>query len=206
MNKNDFIKLVNILVEKKIKELLPKMIEDEIKKHTESGIQPDAQDFENDDDLKNLIPNTNYRDSILRDGSTKKGAQTEGKKWSKNSAINKILNETAQSFKPLPKDPTDTLSGGNYQQMLSEEYENVGDEFTFNTKNMTDVVNRTPVTPGKPAVNNLKNELLQEPGAAPEIVNAMVKDYSKMLKKIDKSAKAKRGGGMPLKSGVGESW
>ena len=57
MNKNDFIKLVNILVEKKLKELLPKMIEDEIKKHTESGIQPDEQDFANDDDLKNLIPN-----------------------------------------------------------------------------------------------------------------------------------------------------
>jgi len=207
MNKNDFIKLVNIIVEKKMKELLPQMIEDEVKKHMESGIQPDEDDFANDDDLKSLIPNFDYRDSILRDGSTKKGTQTEGKNWSKNSAINKILNETAESFKPLPKDPTDTLAGGNYQQMLSEEYENFGDEFTFNTKNMSDIVNRTPVAPGKPAINKLKNELAQEPGAAPEIVNAMVKDYSKLLKKIDKTSKLKRDGHRTtVMPGVGEKW
>lgn len=207
MDKNDFIKLINLLVEKKMKELLPRMIEDEIKKHIESGIQPSDDDFEADDDLKSLIPFAANKNPIIRDGSTKTGKQTESKSWSKNPMINKILNETAQNFTALKKDPTDTLGGGaSYQQMLSEEYENIGDEFTFNTKNMSSAVNRNPVSPGKPAVSNLKSQLLQEPGAAPEIVNAMVKDYSKMMKKIDKTAKAKRGGGLPLQSGIGEDW
>ena len=117
------------------------------------------------------------------------------------------MNETAQSFVPLKKDPADTLAGGNYQEMMAEEYGDMGQEFNFNTKNMSDVVNRNPVSPGKPAVNKLKNELLQEPGAAPEIVNAMVKDYSGVMKSLKKSAKNKRGGGMPLMPpGVGESW
>ena len=204
MKTNDFIKVVNLLIDKKLKELIPKMVEIEVKKQLESGIQPDASDFYNDDDLKNLIPHGDYKNSIIRDGSIK-APTAEGKNWSKNSAINKILNETAESFVPLKKDPADTLAGGNYQQMMADEY---GDMGNFNTKNMSGVVNRNPVSPGKPAVNNLKNELLQEPGAAPEIVDAMVKDYSGVMKSLAKSAKTKRGGGgMPLMPpGVGESW
>ena len=206
MKTNHFIKLVNLLIDKKLKELIPKMVEVEVKKQLESGIQPDASDFYKDDDLKNLIPHSDYKDSIIRDGSVKT-PKDEGKNWSKNSAINRILNETAQSFVPLKKDPADTLAGGNYQEMMAEEYGDMGQEFNFNTKNMSDVVNRNPVSPGKPAVNKLKNELLQEPGAAPEIVNAMVKDYSGVMKSLKKSAKNKRGGGMPLMPpGVGESW
>jgi hypothetical protein len=206
MDKNDFIKLVNLLVDKKLKEILPGMIESEIKRHLESGIEPDEEDYAADDDLKNLIPYNTNKSPIIRDNSNKRGKQTESKSWSKNPIINKILDETAKNFTGVPKDPSDPYSGGSYQQLLSEQYENVSDEFSFNTKNMANIVNRNPVAPGKPAVNNLKNELLQEPGAQPEIVNAMVKDYSKLLKKIDKTAKAKRGGGLPLRNGVGEDW
>ena len=206
MDKNDFIKLINLLVDKKLKEILPGMIEAEIKRHLESGIEPDEDDYAADDDLKNLIPFNSNKTPIIRDGSNKTGKQTESKVWSKNPMINKILSETAKNSPGILKDPSDTLAGGSYQQLLSEQYENVADEFSFNTKNMTNIVNRNPVVPGKPAVNNLKNELLQEPGAQPEIVNAMVKDYSKLLKTIDKKAKKNRGGGLPLGNGIGESW
>lgn len=209
MNKADFIKLIDIIVEKKLNAILPGLIDAEIKKHLESGIQPDIDDFEEeeDDDLKTLLSNPNSEHPVIRNNSIKKTPQMEEKKWTKNPVINKILTETAQSFKPLPKDPTDTVGGTGYQQMLSEEYETIGDEFSFNTKNMADAINRNPVHSAKaPAVNNLKSQLLQEPGANANIVNAMVKDYSKVLKKADKISKSTRGGGMPLGQGVGEDW
>lgn len=196
MNKNDFIKLINLIVEKKLKEILPEMIASEIKKHTESGIEPDEDDYANDGDLRSLIPHNDFKNSILNDNSTKKENQTEGKKWTKNSTINEILNDTARDFKGMPKDPADT----SYQQLLESEYETTDESFTFNTKNMANVINKS--TPGvvKPAaVHNLKNQVLNEvPGASPKIVDTMVKDYSGMLKKMEKSAKIKRGGGGSL--------
>jgi hypothetical protein len=88
--------------------------------------------------------------------------------------------------------------------MLAEEYDNVSDEFSFNTKNMMDVVNRHPVAPGKAGVNNLKNEMLQTAGAQPKIVDAMVKDYSGAMKRLKNKPKSKVRPLMP--SGMGESW
>ena len=207
MNKDDFIKLINIIVEKKLNAILPDMIDSQIKKYLESGIQPDMDDFEDDDDLKSLLLNPKSSNAIIRDNSITKKTQTEEKKYAKNPVINKILNETAQNFTGLAKDPTDTLGGGSYQSLLAAEYENVGEEFSFNTKNMGNVINRPPVAPQvKTTVNNLKNQVAQETGAAPAIVDAMVKDYSKILKKANSLAKSKRGGGLPLRSGVGEDW
>lgn len=206
MNKNDFIKLINILVEKKLNEILPGMIEAEVKKQTQSGIRPDIDDFESDDDLKSLILNPHTSTPIIRDNTQKKQIKTENKQFSKNPVINKILNETAKDFTPLAKDPTDPMSGGSYQRLLESEYENVSDEFTFNTKNMTNAINRTQPQPKHIAQENLKNQLLNQPDAKPEIVNAMVKDYSKLLKTIDKKAKSTRGGGIRPISGIGENW
>ena len=192
MNKNDFIKLINLIVEKKLKEILPEMIASEIKKHTESGIEPDYDDYANDGDLRSLIPGTDFKNSILSDNSTKKEPQTEGKKWTKNSTINKILNDTAQNFKGVPPDPSDS----SYQQLLESQYQTTDESFTFNTKNMSNVINRPTPEVAKPvAVHNLKNKVLNEvPGASPKIVDIMVKDYSGMLKKLDKEAKSRRGG------------
>lgn len=193
MNKNDFIKLINLLVEKKLKEILPGMIESEIKKHVESGIEPDEEDYAADDDLRSLIPNTDFTNSLLRDGSTKREPKTEGKEWTKNSTINKILNDTAKDFKGMPIDPADA----SYQQLLESQYETSDDSLTFNTKNMGEVINSPIPGASKPvAVHNLKNQVLNEvPGASPKIVDIMVKNYSGMLKKLDRQAKIKRGGG-----------
>ena len=40
MNKNEFVKLINLLIEKKLKEILQEMISTELRKQTESGIKP----------------------------------------------------------------------------------------------------------------------------------------------------------------------
>ena len=200
MNKDDFMKLINIIVDKKIKEILPKMVEKEIRKYMESGIEPDASDMSSD--IKNLIPYSNTSHPVIRDNKQSKSPQTEDKKWSKNPVINKILSETANSGQKLRVDPSDPMAPASYQQLMESEYENIEEEFTFNTKSAFQ-------TPKMPAVRNnaavLKQQVMMD-GAPPEVANAMVKDYSGVLKKMNAVAKQKRGGGLPLGNGVGEDW
>lgn len=189
MDKNDFIKIVNLLVDKKLKEILPGMVEKEVQKYMESGIEPDADDF--DIDAKSLLPYSVNKNPVIRDNKQIKPKQTEGKKWSKNPIIDKILNETAESFTGLPKDPTDM---GSYQQLMESEYGAITDEFTFNTKNMSSgIIPPMPTNKVTPAV--LKQQVMMD-GAPPEIANIMVKDYSKMLKKMDKAAESVRNKGI----------
>lgn len=191
MDKKDFIKLINLLVDKKLKEILPGMVEQEVQKYMESGIEPDNDDFSAD--VKNLIPYSVNKNPVIRDNTqTKKPQQSEGKTWSKNPVINNILNQTAQNFTPLEKDPTDGM--GSYQQLMESEYSNLGDEFTFNTNNMMDAI--TPKMPtSKPSAAVLKQQVIMD-GAPPEIANIMVKDYSKVLKTMNKVAQQKRKGGI----------
>jgi len=181
MDKENFIKVVNLLIDKKLKQILPKMVEKEVKKYMESGIEPTKKDF--DADIKSLIPHISNKNPIIKDNKQKKLPQTEGKQWTKNPIINNILNETVQNFTGLPKDPTDGIS---YQQLMESEYKNIGDEFTFNTGNMMDAIApKIPTTKSNEVI--LKQQVMMD-GAPPEIANIMVKDYSKMLEKMDKAA------------------
>ena len=81
---------------------------------------------------------------------------------------------------------------------MESEYQDIGGEFTFNTKNMTDALQPISAGTNDMKTNNLKNAVMRETGASPTIVNKMIRNYSKDLKKMDKEAKAKRGGGIPL--------
>ena len=200
MNKNDFIKLINLLVDKKIKEILPKMVENEVRTYMESGIQPDEFDF--DLDAKELLPYTKSSSPIIRDNTSKRQKMSEEKVWTKNPVINKILNETAKNPTKLPVDPSDSLAGSGYQQLLESEYQDIGNEFTFNTKNMTSAISRP--MPTQQNANVLKQQVMMD-GAQPEIANAMIKNYGPILKKLDKAAKKVRGGGLSG-GGAGESW
>jgi hypothetical protein len=175
MDKKDFIKLINLLVDKKIKEILPDMVKREVKKYMESGIEPNEDDFSSD--VKNLLPYSVSKSPVIRDGRQTKASQTEQKKWSKNPIINNILNETAQNYTQLASDSTDM---NTYRQLIESEYENIDNEFTFNTNNMMSAV--------KPSSEVLKSKVIQD-GATPAIANIMITDYSKMLKTMDKAAK-----------------
>lgn len=186
MDKKDFIKLINLLVDRKLKEILPSMIKNEVQKYMESGIEPTAKDFAAD--VKKLIPQIVNRNPIIRDNKKQnRVAQLEGKQWSKNPVINNILNETAQNFTPLEKDSNNI---GSYQQLMESEYRNINEDFTFNTNNMMDAI--TPKVPtGKASEAALKQQVMMD-GASPVIANIMIKDYSKTLKTLDKTAKKKR--------------
>lgn len=188
MDKNDFVKLINILVEKQVSQLVPVLVKNEIKKYMESGIEPSRDDYMKDQSLKNLIPTRSApRNTVIRDNSIK-----EKKEWTKNSAINKILNETAQNSKPLPRDN----DFGDYRAMMTGEYDNIEKEFTFNSKTLLNSGPSIPSAKGSTAV--LKQQVAQvadDLGAPPEIVNAMVKDYRGLLKKVDAKAKQNRNNG-----------
>lgn len=205
MEKNEFIKLINLLVEKKMKQLLPGMVEKEVEKYLQSGIEPSMADFAADDDLKQLIP-TGNKVPVIRDGTTKKTRKVEQKKWSNNDVINRILNDTAQDFKPLPKDPADAMSGGlsSFGQLMESEYSDIGSELTFNTNNMGQVLNKSLQTKipiqstSQESTETLKNQIISS-GVDETIAGAMIKDYSGFLKVVDKKAKVRRGAGIKWK-------
>jgi hypothetical protein len=188
MDKNEFVSIINTLVEKRVSQLVPVLVKNEIKKYMESGIKPSGDDYMKDQSLKNLIPTQSVpRNTVIRDSSIK-----EKKEWTKNSAINKILNETAQNSKPLPRDN----DFGDYRAMMTGEYDNIEKEFTFNSKTLLNSGPSIPSAKGSTAV--LKQQVAQvadELGAPPEIVNAMVKDYRGLLKKVDAKAKQNRNSG-----------
>lgn len=196
MEKKDFIKLINLIVDKKLSELLPGMVKKEVEFYLQSGIKPGPDDFNKDSSLKDLIPAVKPSNSIIRDNSV-----SEERSFSKNSVINKILNETAANFQPLPKVAGDI--SGDYKAMLSGEYDGIENEFTFNSKNMMDVVNRTK-SPVKASTNNLKQEILNS-GAPPEIANVMIKDYRTLMKKQNDIKKSGKIAPLPG-NGIGESW
>ncbi len=188
MDKKNFIKLINLLIDKRLKAILPSMVENEVKKYMKSGIEPTAKDFNSG--IKNLIPQSQRKNVVIRDDKQKSSLQTEERQWCKNSEINKILNETAKDFTPLEKDPSDVMS---YKQLIESEYENINEDFTFNTNNMTNLLSKEIVTRQPHGEISLKQQMIHD-GASPEIANIMIKDYSKLLKNVDKITQMNRDG------------
>lgn len=189
MTKKEFIKLINFLVKKKLKEILPDMIEKQINKYMQSGIEPDIDYYSVNN--KNLVHKMSSKNPIIRDNIQIKQTQSEGKNWSKNPVINKILNETAKNFIPIEKDTSEI---GDYKQLMQSKYETIDEEFTFNTKNMMNSLSQKFPDTTQISSESLKRQIIAN-GAPQKIANIMVKDYSKMLNKMDEMAKKVRNKG-----------
>lgn len=198
MTKDDFIKVINLLVDKRLEKImkdLPNMIHVEIENYMKKGISPDPSEYESD--TSKLISDPYRKNTIIKDDKSYK-IKTESRHWSDNNALNNILNTMQQTYVPNKK----SNDMGSYQQLLESEYNDIGNEFTFNTSNMNTLLNETaPTAPSvinTPSVAQMPSSKealatdLAENGASTTIVNAMVKDYRSLLKKADSIAKRNR--------------
>jgi len=175
MDKKEFIKIVNILIDRKLKEILPEMVKKEVKKYMQSGIMPQKT---------NTLSPVNKKELIIRDNKNLKESVTQ-KKWSNNEVINNILNNTAQNLnlssilesELYPETDVNDL----YENLLKPENNDIQDNLYFNTNNMPNIKK------GNNSTDTLKKEMLAR-GAAPEIANIMIRDYSNTLKLMEKSA------------------
>ncbi len=100
---------------------------------------------------------------------------TEKKKFSNNSVLNDVLNETAQS----------------------EEWKTMGGQ-TYDSSKINDVLQSSygNIMNDKPNAEQMVASLGVSPERVPENVkDALTKDYSSLLKKMDEKAKASRNNG-----------
>lgn len=214
MNKTELIEIVNTVVEARIKKILPKLVKDEVekikneiladtKKYVEKEIKSVIKSVKVQSKLQTEINNIIDDDSdvimanLITDSETDADINSEiasreqsKKLFSKNPAINDIMNGMIN--KKRPANPTQMEE---YKKLLSEEYQDM-ETFSFDSRNLAAVANRTAMVPTSPngsvpkAIGQeiLKKEIELQSGS-PEIANAMVKDYRAILKKADEMAK-----------------
>ena len=188
MKKEDFVQLLEGIIERKIKAIVPKMIKEELK-----NIKPLVAQTKKSSDLD--------LGSLLRDNDILEPTQTKTevveKKFLKNPVINKLLNETAHDMK------TQTTQGGSYydsstineyKNMLSNEYSDMGmagDDLKFDSNDIVPM-SRTSINEKTIKTEMLKQEVIQKTGGNEAVANAMIKDYSNLLKAVDKKTKSQR--------------
>jgi len=185
MKKDDFVKLLDSIIERKIKSIVPKMIKEELK-----NIKPIIAEKKKSDnlDISSLMAEENNTEAVPEQ------VEDSEKVYMKNPVLNKMLNETAGVMKKT------AVKGSSYYDTDSlNEYKNVLDnEYTMNESDMafasTDIVpQRRPVTTDANIKTEiLKREMVQKTGGNEKIANAMIKDYRGLMKAVDKKSKGNR--------------
>ena len=193
MNKDELIKIINALVDARVKKIIREEIQKtetklkkELVEHLKTpNLQLDSDTF----DLKSLFDGGDS-------GSSKKAKAQEKitpKTYSNDPKINAILQQTAEELKT----PTNKAAIDEYKKILSEEYNpaDLMQTFNFNSSDMNSIANKqiTPEIEGKVALEVAK-QLVEEQTGNAEIAQAIFRDYRSLMKKVDEKSKAKRPG------------
>ena len=192
MDKVQLIKIINEVVEYKLKKLVPQ-IEKRLRESIEKELlTAKVQEDEEPSDFKKLIESVDA-ETDDETPATKIGIpsfkRNKEKTFSKNPILNKVLNETYATPKSAPD--------SEYERIISEmtgtedQMKDV-DSVTFNT--MSDLLGGlTPIkSPNSSDGRALKLQIAAESGD-PDLANIMVKDYREVLKKAEEKSKAKWG-------------
>lgn len=216
MNVKEFVKILNKIIENKIKKMVPKLVEDEVNRRLNIILSNKKTPNTNE----SINENTNG--ISLRDVDKYMDLEEESNEipdidFSNNGkshrlsddALNYVLNDTKKR-KKAPQ------QNGNqyYQQQLNENanymqseiendyndvdggYETVyADTSNMGAINSHHMGRQIQMQPQDQHVNVLKNQMASQ-GASPDITNKMIRNYSSFLKDVDKKAKSKyrRGG------------
>lgn len=196
MDKVQLIKIINEVVEYKLKKLVPQ-IEKRLRESIEKELlTAKVEETEEPSDFKKLIEAV---DSDLDDEGavTKIGVPTfkknKQKTFSTNPILNKVLNETYSTPKHAPD--------SEYERIISEmtgteDQMKEVDSVTFNTMSEM-LTGLTPIkSPNSDGTTSdgraLKLQIAAESGD-PDLANIIVKDYRAVLKKAEEKSKAKWG-------------
>lgn len=176
-----FIKLINILVEKKVRQILPSLLDAELERMLSSGDSNTDVDIAS---LTQLKPQATVKLAPKVKQFANPTVQVENKiqkKWTNNPALNKILNDTVNtavvSGKKLVADENYDLS--DYKSILSEEYSGGNTQKApLATTTNKNVANKSDV------ISAVKQSVINR-GASEKIANVLIKDYSGVMKAID---------------------
>jgi len=158
MNKKQFLTIIERIVEKKVKQELSKQL-NEIFIKERKNIKEDKKV-----DLNSLLS-----EPIIKN-ETNDEIQDEVH-YTKNSKLNKILNETKGGL-PSGKEPYPTLGGG-----------------TFDTSKMSELMGygkSEDVQREVAAVDTIKKAGVSVDQVPDHVTNALTKDYSNLMKALDK--------------------
>lgn len=195
MNKDELIKIINALVDARVKKIIRENMEQvgvklkkELLEHMKvQKLQLDSDNF----NLKGLLDDN---DDVI-DKKQKASEKLSSRIYSKDPKLNAILQQTAEELKTSPNNGTVPMD--EYKKILSEEYSDsdLMRTFNFNTSDMNAIANKqiTPEIEGKVALEVAKKQVEAQTGNS-EIASAIFKDYRGLMKKVEEKSKSKRPG------------
>ena len=209
MNKIEFIKVVNEVVDYKLKKLIPE-IEKRIMESFEKRMLSENTDKEDATQLAELMksqapiktqPVQTAKVKKIRGIPIDEETGIPNMHFTRNPILNKILNETMVTPQKFQSPSAAMVSLMTEATGTDEQMEDVP-TMNFNMRNMPTQPTRLPANiksgngiPNAAGAEELKQEIAAQSGD-PDLANVMVKDYRDVLKKADEKAKRIRAGGI----------
>ena len=162
---------VNVLTE-----IIRKVVREEVKKAIRSELKISTKKTKKED----IVSDTTSYAQLMKDEVQPTKPKTAKRTFTSNKALNDILNETVGG---IPQDtPTQT-------QDIQTDYKNLMNKETFGTNDMASILSHGQQEP------NVAEQTVGNSGARPtqELSSVLNKNYSSVLKAMDKKAKEKRG-------------
>jgi len=215
MQKDEFIKIVNALIDARIKKMVPALVEKKVaqlKKEMIEGTIGVPDEVE--------IPDLNLNSALNEDSILPKRKPLVASKpiakpapitktFTKDSTLNAILQQTAEeirSGKIKPAQDADTMQ--QYKQLLTEQYNQAAasgedmETFQFNMNDIPAIASKRAMTP--PTSNAMQSEIekkialevekkqIEQMTGNPELGGIIMRDYRSLMKAVDEKTKSKR--------------
>jgi hypothetical protein len=218
MQKDEFIKIVNAMIDARIKKMVPTLIKkhlseykNEILRELKEGTAELPESIEMGD-LSSVLKEADamLQEDIVFPPKTSAPASRPvrvTKNYSKDPKLNAILQQTEQEIRAGKTQPAaDAEYMSQYKQLLAEQYAKAAangedmETFSFNTSNMSDIAGKRAMVPPnvkseiekKVALEIEKKQIEAVTGNA-ELGGLIMRDYRSLMKAVDEKAKQKRG-------------
>jgi hypothetical protein len=216
MQKDEFIKIVNVMIDARIKKMVPTLIKkhlseykNEILRELKEGTAGLPESIEMSD-LSSVLKEADVmlREDVVLPPKKPIPATVpiKPKTYTKDPKINAILQQTEQEIRSNKGDPLNSDEMRQYKQMLMEQYSKAAESgedmetFSFNTSNMSNIVEKRAMRPPsfnaeiekKVALEIGKKQIEAETGN-PEVAGLIMRDYRSLMKAVDEKSKTKRG-------------
>jgi hypothetical protein len=180
MDKVQLVKLINDVVEYKMKKLIPQL-EEKIRNQISEEMHAQKPGVR-DTDLKSILESGSdeEQEEVLQESKKPKREEIY---FTKDPILNRVMNESITS----PR----TTYGSSLSPDTEEESEM--ETMNFTTQNMIVPGQRLAPRSAKPEPVVLKREIEAMTGGNTELANIMVKDYRSTLKQWDDQVKRTRG-------------
>ena len=209
MNKDEFIKVVNMMIDARIKKIVPALVRKEIKE-----LKRELEEGTSDLPENIKIPDLNSvlnEDVIISKGQPKGDMLNRpepvkpSRHYTKDPKLNALLQQTEQEIRSGKTQPVNDIdSMEQYKRILAEQYaahEASGEDmetFNFTSVNIQDIMNgMMPVTKAPTVTKKIQDKVALEVEKkqieamtnSPEIAGAIMRDYRDFMKTVEEKSK-----------------